>query len=839
MTIKEQLLALGVDIQPIYDGTPHQIQDPKGWYVGHKHTINGESAYTVILGLWKSDERHILKEGMDKLKGKALSEFSRLTRLQQTIEEAYRKDLNLKTKAIAQVTMEGTVESGGFQTEYMKRKKWMQWNADAPVLLDKECPETIFVPMRTLDGELWSVQKIYMSGDKEFLEGGRVQGTCFIFGDLMKSDRCYLVEGVATGMSVYCATGQPTVCAFNATNLATMAKEIKAHYPLINLTVAGDDDHENERNIGKEKALLAAQRVRARFLLPVFKAPHGLTDWNDLHVTEGLPAVAEQLKPSPDDVQDYLLPLGYNKAHHYYTSSSNPQILSLTEHSESELYQLMPRDYWLEIYGARMTKEGEVSLRLSEIKSDLMERCRKRGHFKAERIRGLGVWQDGGKTIVHLGNRLHFEGNERTLMSLGEKNLYEFSEVQAGMAIPASLSDLASIHNVLENLAFTNPKHRFYLGGWIVGAYICGSLDWRPHLNITGEQGAGKSTVLSQFITPLLSGYKNFPMRGATTEAGVRQSIKSHAVPVIFDEFEGENSRSQFRLETVIELFRQASSEQGGGILKGTASGEAQEYQARFMGIVSGIHPQITAGADKARFTQIEIRKVTENADAQWLAMQEHLQLIDTKLAAKLFSRSVNMLDTIKANIKKCQNYLAKLQNQRFGQQYGTLLGCYHSLVSDEVITDAELATLAAGIVEDEAHGGDKDGSDHEDCLDVLLQTLVRYQDDEGANRENSLGSLMVREPGLDWEKHPNREVLANRGIFLTKKDGIPGFLIASTHVELKKIFRDTNWRVNWTQAIGRIKGTVKGHRVKFHGKLVRGVFVPVEFEAPTVRAPF
>jgi putative DNA primase/helicase len=837
MTIIEQMMALGVNFAPVYDGTVHQISDPKGWYVGHEQLVQGEKVRTLILGLWKSDERYTFKEGLDKLKGKQLSEFTTLSRLQQEVAEEYKKNINEKTREKAQEIMGSGVWST-YQTEYMKRKKFDAL-AGYRFQLDSECQETMLIPMRTLDGQLWSVQRIFMSGDKEFLEGGRVQGTCFTFGDLSKTDRCFLVEGVATGASVFVATGVPTVCAFNASNLVTLAREIKAMYPLIHLTVAGDDDHENTVNIGREKAIMAAKKNRARFVLPHFQNPKGSTDFNDLHCTEGLATVREQLKHD-HKVQDYILPLGYQSAHYYYTSSSNPQILAISEHSETDLYQLMPRDYWIEVYGAKFTKEGEVSLRVNDIKSDLMDKCRLKGFFKAERIRGLGVWQDNGQTVVHLGNRLFYERAEHSLMSLGEKNLYEFSEVQPPIARAAQLQDLAAVHGVLDNLVFTNPRHKFYLGGWLVGAYICGSLSWRPHLNITGEAGSGKSTVLDQFIMPILSGYKNFQMRGATTEAGLRQSVKSHAAPVIFDEFEGENRRSQFRLESVIELFRQASSEQGGGIVKGSASGEAQEYQARFMGIVSGIHPQITAGADRARFTQVELRKVVENADKQWDSMQSALQGVNSELARGLFSRAVSMLPIIKQNIAKVQSYLAKKQNQRFGQQYGTLLGCYWSLVSDDVISDSQVEEICIGVIEEEVEGGDKADTDHEECLQHLLLSNLRTSDSEGKNIEASVASLIELPPGLTWEKHPNKDVLATNGIFVTQAHGVRGFMIASKHPSLSKIFSSSKWGVNWNMAISRVKGTHKNHRVKYAGKqLIRGVFVAWEQDTPDKKAPF
>ena len=79
------------------------------------------------------------------------------------------------------------------------------------------------------------------------------------------------------------------------------------------------------------------------------------------------------------------------------------------------------------------------------------------------------------------------------------------------------------------------PASGTLLVGWVVLAPICGALPWRPHLWLTAGAGTGKSAILDRYVVPLLGDFA-LVVSGATTEAGLRQTICSDAMPVVFDE---------------------------------------------------------------------------------------------------------------------------------------------------------------------------------------------------------------------------------------------------------------------------------------------------------------
>ena len=175
---------------------------------------------------------------------------------------------------------------------------------------------TLLVPMRDVDGVLWNVQciapqKAPNGTDKRYgpprVKGGRKQGLWHVLGALPLPDAAgaaggpsdglvgapavvLLAEGYATAGSLHMGTGHPVVVAFDAGNLATVAKALQQLCPGALLVVCGDDDADTEArtgtNPGKQKATAAAKAVKGLALFPDGLPPGG-SDFNDLHAHVG------------------------------------------------------------------------------------------------------------------------------------------------------------------------------------------------------------------------------------------------------------------------------------------------------------------------------------------------------------------------------------------------------------------------------------------------------------------------------------------------------------------------------------------------------------------------
>ena len=179
----------------------------------------------------------------------------------------------------------------------------------------------LIVPMIRYDmpgaQALRGVQVIKPSGEKRFTAGmlktepygTQTRGVACALS--MPPESAYdgpivIGEGYATCASVRAASGYqfPTFAAFDCGGLLPAARVIRALWPKSGLLLVADDDYLTDGNPGVTKAKEAAAALkRATWMRPFFsgsKPRNGGTDFNDLHVAEGLGAVTAQIVPALD-----------------------------------------------------------------------------------------------------------------------------------------------------------------------------------------------------------------------------------------------------------------------------------------------------------------------------------------------------------------------------------------------------------------------------------------------------------------------------------------------------------------------------------------------------------
>ena len=157
----------------------------------------------------------------------------------------------------------------------------------------------VLVPLRDAAGALWNLQRITPERpadgtDKLFLKGGRKSGLWHWCGDPAGAPVLLIAEGYATAASLHQATGRPVAVAFDAGNLAHVAKALRQQHRAALLVLCGDDDRDTEArtgtNTGRVKAEAAARAVRGLAVFPE-SLPDGGSDFNDMHQAQGLQVV--------------------------------------------------------------------------------------------------------------------------------------------------------------------------------------------------------------------------------------------------------------------------------------------------------------------------------------------------------------------------------------------------------------------------------------------------------------------------------------------------------------------------------------------------------------------
>lgn len=200
-------------------------------------------------------------------------------------------------------------------------KKWMSASevGSSPYLDKKKITPfgirfdqgSLVIPIKDVQGRLWSLQYIQPNGDKRFLRGGRKKGCFHLIGTIEPKKPIIVAEGYATGVSLYMATENSVVVAFDAGNLDPVIEALKSKHPKRKIILAGDDDCWGMENTGRIKAEAAANKHCLKAMFPQFKNTSTQpTDFNDLHVLEGLEEVKKQICPHLDSKLLKALSLG-------------------------------------------------------------------------------------------------------------------------------------------------------------------------------------------------------------------------------------------------------------------------------------------------------------------------------------------------------------------------------------------------------------------------------------------------------------------------------------------------------------------------------------------------
>jgi phage/plasmid primase-like uncharacterized protein len=166
------------------------------------------------------------------------------------------------------------------------------------------------IPIRDINGKLWSVQTIYNNGKKPFAKDSMTRGNFYLINkDKIDKDKSIIIaEGFSTIASIYKSIDNKDinfVSCLNAGNMLAVVESIKATYPTQQIILMADNDEKNLiknlTNIGLE----AAKEIKEKYsdikvLYPKFTdeeiKKEKLSDFNDLAVKRGVKEIKKELK---------------------------------------------------------------------------------------------------------------------------------------------------------------------------------------------------------------------------------------------------------------------------------------------------------------------------------------------------------------------------------------------------------------------------------------------------------------------------------------------------------------------------------------------------------------
>lgn len=534
----------------------------------------------------------------------------------------------------------------------------------------------------------------------------------------------------------------------------------------------------------------------------------------------GSDEVEDEPEPEPAPPDQPFRCLGHDRGSYFYLPQEGGQVIELTasQHTELNLLNLASLDWW----HANFQKGSGADWK--QAADNLIKQCKKQKIYDPDRIRGRGAWYDRDRVFVHLGDRLIVDGQDYEINDPPET--YYFYEHAKHLTGPATtpLSDevAAEIRNIACRFRWEIPVNAYFLLGWTVLAPVCGALDWRPHIWITGGAGTGKTTILKSFLRPLLGGIYQ-AATGGTTEAGLRGTLKSDAIPVVFDEFEQNEQRDKQIMQNVLALARIASSE-GGKIYKGTTGGGANSFEIRSMFCVSSINVALIQKADVDRFCVLALRRDYQTKD-EWTAFERAIkETITPERGRELIARTVKNIPTIRKNARTFAKALAIRFGQRYGDQHGTLLAGAWSLSPDggPVLT-LEQANAWLQTMNWEGQQSDPSEADEMKCLNFILNALVSVEGQKMTIRE----IFYYARTGRQICNESPDTVLARYGIKCHEGQ----LAIANTHSNLQALLKDTPWSGGaHRQSLRRIDGATVSNPIRFGSNMgtLRCTLIPV-----------
>lgn len=571
-----------------------------------------------------------------------------------------------------------------------------------------------------------------------------------------------------------------------------------------------------------EPAPAPRAKAAASNVVPIKPAPKPATPDDD----------EEDFEEEDDLVKNkHFTVLGYDGGDYYLFSHAKKQVMRLRKGDISDigLIEYAPLNWWEFNFPAGGKTPG-INKPLAA--QWIFATAHGRGIYDPTLVRGRGVWTDKGRFVFHHGAYLSVDGVPTEIAQMNSAYVYPMAR---RMPEPAEkqLTDEEgeNLVAVADMVRWTMPASGALMAGFVMLAPICGALKWRPHIWINGGAGSGKTTIQRDYCQSALNGLSVYA-QGNSTEPGIRQRLRADALPVLLDEAESNNEREKQRIESILSLIRQSSSESQAETLKGTVTGDSMNFHIRSMFCLSSINTMLDKKADTDRLTRCSIRSPgAEGQDeAHWELLKEELHKMSTDLTLpnRLMARAINMLPVIMESIEVFTKASAKhFGTQREGDQLGTLLaGCW-CLQKSHVPSVPEAMVLIKGYDWAE-HTEDNDQDDSQRALESILNAKIRL---------GSAGDLSVYE--LVREAHSRERVgsfdmkdasatLVRHGIRVKESEGL--LLFGTSVPNLKALLVHSAYSSDVRGQLLRLPGATKyaDKAVRFNGSGSKCVAIPL-----------
>lgn len=311
-----QLRQAGLQVDHLETGRMRRCRvegdrEKRGWYSLHElRNDSGEWLIVGSYGIWRGSDSNAQKIEVRKSEFSADQRAALRARIAEDRKAAERERAKAAELAARRAAAGWAKAAPEGDSEYLARKgvgaHGVRFGGSGEVI----------IPLLDLDGRVHGLQ-IIRSGKaaaasrrpaKEFWPAGLAKkGHFFVLGSPAAASVILVAEGYATAASLHEATGLCTIVAWDAGNLLPVVQSLAKRYKRARILVCADDDAFSAGNPGVTAAAAAAMAVKGEWVAPVFADAEArqaafdakgtkLTDFNDLHLLEGLHVVRRQIE---------------------------------------------------------------------------------------------------------------------------------------------------------------------------------------------------------------------------------------------------------------------------------------------------------------------------------------------------------------------------------------------------------------------------------------------------------------------------------------------------------------------------------------------------------------
>ena len=339
--------------------------------------------------------------------------------------------------------------------------------------------------------------------------------------------------------------------------------------------------------------------------------------------------------------------------------------------NKNHLYTLASRSYWDALYGYE-DDNGKWRVSYDRAQDDLLRLRREHSVYDPSGMRGVGVWLDEGRTIVHSGGRLSVDGKPTGFGDFETDFLYvKQPAVKTPAASEPTEDELNHVFNLVSNgWNFVDRSGPYYVLGWVGCAFVGGALPQRPAIWKTGPTTAGKSTLCEEVEKRLLACVGCRYWDHDSTPAGIRQAIGHNAYPQIVDELESDTIERRKKVDALVSMNRGSSSGSGALVAKGTTGGSGVQYSLRNPFGFASINVGLENDQDKNRIVVVPMKPLTKAQQDAEVETTKKWEAIDIELAQKMMTRAVRMLPVIEANATTIRHAIISMSKGKVSSRY-------------------------------------------------------------------------------------------------------------------------------------------------------------------------